>query len=154
MLSDVQFTGTRIGGGAYGRVDEVAIPVSAAAGARHGATADEPSRLAGSGNPASARRPQTVVVLHDEPKVLCAAQRGQRPRLPPRANAARHPPGLVRQKRSPELGAGRQDSGPGRGSYRASYESCSHHDHGAWGHRVYASRDRCITIDPTFRLYS
>ena len=31
MLSDVQFTGTRIGGGAYGRVDEVAIPVSAAA---------------------------------------------------------------------------------------------------------------------------
>ena len=31
VLSDVQFTGTRIGGGAYGRVDEVAIPVSAAA---------------------------------------------------------------------------------------------------------------------------
>ena len=31
MLSDVQFTGTRIGGGAYGRVDEVAIPVRAAA---------------------------------------------------------------------------------------------------------------------------
>ena len=31
MLSDVQLTGTRIGGGAYGRVDEVAIPVSAAA---------------------------------------------------------------------------------------------------------------------------
>ena len=31
MLSDVQFTGTRIGGGAYGRVDEVAITVSAAA---------------------------------------------------------------------------------------------------------------------------
>ena len=31
MLSHVQFTGTRIGGGAYGRVDEVAIPVSAAA---------------------------------------------------------------------------------------------------------------------------
>ena len=31
MLSNVQFTGTRIGGGAYGRVDEVAIPVSAAA---------------------------------------------------------------------------------------------------------------------------
>ena len=31
MLSDVQFTGTRIGGGAYGRVDEVAIPVSAVA---------------------------------------------------------------------------------------------------------------------------
>ena len=31
VLSDVQFTGTRIGGGAYGRVDEVAITVSAAA---------------------------------------------------------------------------------------------------------------------------
>ena len=31
VLSDVQFTGTRIGGGAYGRVDEVAIPVRAAA---------------------------------------------------------------------------------------------------------------------------
>ena len=31
VLSDVQSTGTRIGGGAYGRVDEVAIPVSAAA---------------------------------------------------------------------------------------------------------------------------
>ena len=31
VLSDVQFTGTKIGGGAYGRVDEVAIPVSAAA---------------------------------------------------------------------------------------------------------------------------
>ena len=31
VLSDVQFTGTRIGGGAYGRVDEVAIPVIAAA---------------------------------------------------------------------------------------------------------------------------
>ena len=31
VLSDVQFTGTRIGGGAYGRVDEVAIPISAAA---------------------------------------------------------------------------------------------------------------------------
>ena len=31
MLSDVQFTGTRIGSGAYGRVDEVAIPVTAAA---------------------------------------------------------------------------------------------------------------------------
>ena len=31
VLSDVQFTGTRIGGGAYGRVDEVAVPVSAAA---------------------------------------------------------------------------------------------------------------------------
>ena len=35
MLSDVQFTGTRIGGGAYGRVDEVAIPVSAAAKTIH-----------------------------------------------------------------------------------------------------------------------
>ena len=31
VLSNVQFTGTRIGGGAYGRVDEAAIPVSAAA---------------------------------------------------------------------------------------------------------------------------
>ena len=31
VLSDVQFTGTRIGGGAYGRVDEVAFPVAAAA---------------------------------------------------------------------------------------------------------------------------
>ena len=31
VLSDVQFTGTRIGGGSYGRVDEVAITVSAAA---------------------------------------------------------------------------------------------------------------------------
>ena len=31
VLSDVQLTGTRIGGGAYGRVDEVAFPVAAAA---------------------------------------------------------------------------------------------------------------------------
>ena len=31
VLSDVQLTGTRIGGGAYGKVDEVAIPVCAAA---------------------------------------------------------------------------------------------------------------------------
>ena len=31
VLSDVQLTGTRIGGGAYGRVDEVAFPVTAAA---------------------------------------------------------------------------------------------------------------------------
>ena len=38
----------------------------------HGATADEPSRLAGSGDPASSR---TVVVLHDGLKVLLAAQR-------------------------------------------------------------------------------
>ena len=31
VLSDVQLTGTKIGGGAYGRVDEVVIPVAAAA---------------------------------------------------------------------------------------------------------------------------
>ena len=31
VLSDVQLTGTSIGGGAYGRVDEVAFQVSAAA---------------------------------------------------------------------------------------------------------------------------
>ena len=31
VLSDVQLTGTRIGGGAYGRVDEVVFPVGAAA---------------------------------------------------------------------------------------------------------------------------
>ena len=31
VLSDVQLTGTKIGGGAYGRVDEVAFPVAAAA---------------------------------------------------------------------------------------------------------------------------
>ena len=31
VLSEVQLTGTRIGGGAYGRVDEVAFPVTAAA---------------------------------------------------------------------------------------------------------------------------
>ena len=31
VLSDVQLTGTRIGRGAYGRVDEVAFPVAAAA---------------------------------------------------------------------------------------------------------------------------
>ena len=31
VLSNVRFTGTRIGGGAYGRVDEVEIPVEAAA---------------------------------------------------------------------------------------------------------------------------
>ena len=31
VLTDVQLTGTRIGGGAYGRVDEVAFPVGAAA---------------------------------------------------------------------------------------------------------------------------
>ena len=31
VLSNVRFTGTRIGGGAYGRVDEVEIPVKAAA---------------------------------------------------------------------------------------------------------------------------
>ena len=31
VLSDVQLTGTRIGGGAYGRVDDVVIPVGAAA---------------------------------------------------------------------------------------------------------------------------
>ena len=31
VLSDVQLTGTRIGGGAYGRVAEVAFPMVAAA---------------------------------------------------------------------------------------------------------------------------
>ena len=31
LLSDVQRTGVKIGGGAYGRVDEVAVPVTAAA---------------------------------------------------------------------------------------------------------------------------
>ena len=50
------------------------------------------------------------------------------------------PPRLVGQKRSPELGDGGQDSGPGRGSYRASYESCSHYDQGTWGQRLHASR--------------
>ena len=35
VLSDVQLTGTRIGGGAYGRVDEVAFPVAAAAKTIH-----------------------------------------------------------------------------------------------------------------------
>ena len=92
-------------------------------GAEHGATAHEPSRLARPGNrPAtSTRRAQTA-----QPKVLHTSQRSQRPSLPPRAIAAHHSPRLVRQKRSPELGDGGQDSGPGRGSYRASYASCSH----------------------------
>ena len=31
VLSDVQLTGTRIGGGAYGKVEEVVVPVGAAA---------------------------------------------------------------------------------------------------------------------------
>ena len=35
VLSDVQLTGTRIGGGAYGTVDEVAFPVAAAAKTIH-----------------------------------------------------------------------------------------------------------------------
>ncbi|CAI8036607.1 Putative serine/threonine-protein kinase/receptor R826 [Geodia barretti] len=77
-----------------------------------------------------------------EPKVLDPAQRGERPDLPPRAIAAHHPPRLVGQKRSPELGDGGQDSGHGRGSYRASCasSSCSHHDKGTWCHNLHASR--------------
>ena len=50
---------------------------------------------------------------------------------------------LSRQKRSPELGDGGKDSGPGRGSYRASYASCSHHDEGSWGLCLHASRGHC-----------
>ena len=78
----------------------------ATASPRHGATADEPSRLAGPRNgPSSpARRAQTL--LPAEPKVLDSARRGERPNLPPRAIAAHHPPRLVGQKRSPELGDG------------------------------------------------
>ena len=48
-------------------------------------------------------------------KVLRAARRGQRPSLPP--------PRFVSQKRPSKLGVGGQDSGPGRGSYRA-LKSC------------------------------
>ena len=76
-------------------------------------------------------------------QVLCAAQRGVRPGLPARAIAARHPPRLVGQKRSPELGDGGKDRRFGRGSYRASYESCSHHDTGTWGFSLHASRGQC-----------
>ena len=67
----------------------------ATASPRHGATADEPSRLAGPRNgPSSpARRAQTL--LPAGPKVLDSARRCERPNLPPRAIAAHHPPRLV-----------------------------------------------------------
>ena len=121
----------------FGRVFPARLAI---ASPRHGATADEPSRPAGPRNgPSSpARRAQTL--LPAQPKVLDSARRGERPNLPPRAIAAHHPPRLVGQKRSPELGDGGQDSRPGRGSYRASYESCSHHDKGTRGWCLYASR--------------
>ena len=149
VLSDVQLTGTRIGSGAYGRVEEVAFPVGAAAKTlfaflqegddsspelpkavaeflervptdehrtpperrpvsgrrllrllatarpRHGATADESSRLARSRHAAPARRPLAASLLLRGSQVLRAAQRGVRPGLPARAIAARHPPRLV-----------------------------------------------------------
>ena len=109
----------------------------ATANPRHGATTDEPSRLAGPRNEPSfpARRAQTL--LPAEPKVLDSARRGEWPNLPPRAIAAHHPPRLVGHKRSPELWDGGQDSRPGRGSICA---SCSHHDKGTWGHSLHASR--------------
>ena len=78
-----------------------------------------------------------------EPKVLDPAQRGVRSSLPPRAITARHPPRLVGQKRSPELGDGGQDRGSGRGSYRCWYENFGHHDKGTWGLSLHASRSQC-----------
>ena len=194
VLSDVQLTGTRIGSGAYGRVEEVAFPVGAAcktlfaflqegddsspelpkaaaefvrecqlmstvrhpnvvqflgvaffagsrtARPRHGTTADESSRLARSRHAAPARRPLAASLLLRGSQVLRSAQRGVRPGLPARPVAARHPPRLVGQKRSPELGYGGKDRRFGRGSYRATYESCSHHDNGTWGLDLHASR--------------
>ena len=179
LLSNVRLTGTRIGAGAYGSVEEVAIPgaicaakkiheffqdlsqipaaaiqnastqfvrecqlmstlahrpvpgrvllsrLAATAGACHGATADQPSRLAGPRNVPSASTRRAETVLPPEPEGIYAARRGQRPSLPPRATVSHHPPRLIGQKRSPELGDGSQDSRPGRGSYRASFESCS-----------------------------
>ena len=93
----------------------------ATASPRHGATADEPSRLAGPRNRPSSPAKRAQTLLPSEPKMLDSVRRGERPNLPPRAIAAHHPPRLVGQKRSPELGDGGQDSRPGRGSYRASY---------------------------------
>ena len=78
-----------------------------------------------------------------QPQVLRAAQHGVRPGQPARPISARHPPRLVGKKRSPELGDGGKDRGLGRGSYRASYESCSHHDKGTWCLGLHASRGQC-----------
>ena len=44
-LSDVQLTGTTIGGGAYGQVEEVAFPVEAAAKTIHAILQGGPSEL-------------------------------------------------------------------------------------------------------------
>ena len=110
---------------------------------RHGAAADESSRPAGSRYAApSRRRPAPSLLLHGS-QVLRIAGRGSRPGLPARAIAAHHPPWLVSEKCSPEFGDGR----PGRGSYRASYESCSHHDKGPRGpwstcHRRFLKKSR------------
>ena len=112
----------------------------ATASPRHGATADEPSRLAGPRNGPSSPARRAQALLPDEPKVLHSARRGERLNLPPRAIAAHHPPRLVGQKHSPELGDGGQDSRPGRCPYRAPYESRSHHDKGTRGHSLHASR--------------
>ena len=134
------------------------LPRLATARPRHGATADESSRLAGSRHAAPARRPLAASLLLCGSQVLRAAQRGVRPGLPARAIAARHPPRLVGQKRSPELGDGGKDRRFGRGSYRASYESCSHHDNGTWGFSLHASRGQCSCLFTQgtgyFRLYA
>ena len=101
----------------------------------HGEVGDESPRRSGP------RALATDQALHPrQPQVFRPSKRSQRSRVSPQPLTAHHPPRLVRQKRSSERGDGGQDSGPGHGSYNASYERCSHHDKGTRCVNLHASR--------------
>ena len=91
VLSDVQLTGTTIGEGSYGQVDEVAFHVGAAAKTIHAILPNELSKPA-----AEFVRECQLMSTVRHPNVV-------------QFLGACHPPRLVGPKRSPELGDGSKD---------------------------------------------
>ena len=199
VLYDVQLTGIRIGAGAYASVEEVSVPVGAAAEKIHEVFLDRseiPDEEIEKALTAFVRECQLMSTLR-HPNIVqflgvCFLQGSRLPTLVMErlltslhdllAPETQPPPGVPRplsfftldlkcsalhdvacglaylHERSPpvihrdlsagnvlpKLGDGCKDSRPGRGSYRTSYESCSHHDHGAWGRHLHASRGHRI----------